>query len=107
MVQYGSRLQQGCESAVGKQCSDLPAKVRPCSSSYALSNIDFGVIKKTYVGEGKEIQFRAEFLNFLNHPLLFTGAINVNPTQPAFGQVTATTQANYPRRFQMTFKYVF
>jgi len=73
----------------------------------AISNIDFGIVKKTYVGEGKEFQFRAEFLNFFNHPLLFTSQINTSPTQAAFGQVTAGTQENYPRRFQMTFKFLF
>ncbi len=72
-----------------------------------ISNIDFGIIKKTYIGEGKEFQFRAEFLNFFNHPLLFTTQINTTPNQAAFGQVTAGTQENYPRRFQMTFKFLF
>ena len=72
-----------------------------------VNNVDFGAIKKFYVGEGKEIQFRAEFLNFFNHPLLFTSQINVTPNDAGFGKVTATTQENYSRRFQMTFKFVF
>jgi hypothetical protein len=73
-----------------------------------INNFDFGVIKKTALGEGgKEIQFRAEFLNAFNHPLLFTTQINLNPTQAAFGQVTAGTQGNYPRRIQLTFKFLF
>jgi hypothetical protein len=45
-------------------------------------------------------------LNAFNHPLL-TGGINVTPTNAAFGQVTAQTQANYPRRIQGTLKFVF
>jgi len=72
-----------------------------------ISNVDLGIIKKTYISEGKEVQFRAEFLNAFNHPLLFSNQINLNPAQAAFGQVTAGTQANYPRRFQMTVKFVF
>jgi len=72
-----------------------------------INNVDFGAIKKFYVGEGKEFQFRAEFLNFFNHPLLFTSQINVTPNDAGFGKVTATTQENYSRRFQMTFKFVF
>ncbi len=73
-----------------------------------ISNSDFGVIKKTALGEGsKELQFRAELLNALNHPLLFTNQINLNPTQAAFGQLTAGTQGNYPRRIQLTVKFLF
>lgn len=72
-----------------------------------VNNIDIGIIKKTFIGESKEIQFRAELLNAFNHPLFFTTQINLNPTQAAFGQVTAGTQENYPRRVQMTLKFVF
>jgi hypothetical protein len=72
-----------------------------------ISNFDIGIIKKTFVGEKKEVQFRAELLNAFNHPLLFTNQINVTPTNAAFGQVTAQTQGNYPRRVQMTLKFVF
>jgi hypothetical protein len=73
-----------------------------------VSNVDFGIIKKTKLGEGsKELQFRGEFLNAFNHPLLFAGAINLNPTQAAFGQITSGTQANYPRRVQLTAKFLF
>lgn len=73
-----------------------------------VSNFDFGVIKKTQLGEGrKELQFRAELLNALNHPLLFTTTINLNPTQTAFGQLTSGTQENYPRRVQLTVKFLF
>jgi hypothetical protein len=72
-----------------------------------VSNFDFGIIKKTFIGEKKELQFRAELLNALNHPLLFTGGINLNPAQAGFGQITSGTQENYPRRVQMTLKFVF
>jgi hypothetical protein len=72
-----------------------------------ISNFDIGIIKKTFIGETKEIQFRGEFLNAFNHPLLFTGQINVTPTNAAFGQVTAQTQGNYPRRVQLTIKFLF
>ena len=73
-----------------------------------IKNFDFGVIKKAKLGEGKkEIQFRAELLNALNHPLLFTTTINLNPTQAAFGQLTSGTQENYARRVQLTAKFLF
>ena len=64
-------------------------------------------MKKSRLGEGKEFQFRAEFLNALNHPLLFTTGINLTPTAAAFGQITSGTQENYARRVQMTFKFLF
>jgi hypothetical protein len=73
-----------------------------------INNWDIGIIKKTRFGEGKkEFQYRAEFINAFNHPLYFTTAVNLNPSQAAFGQVTAGTQANYARRIQMTFKFLF
>src|SRR5262249_23408409 len=71
------------------------------------SNFDVGIIKKTLIGERKEVQFRAELLNAFNHPLLFTSQINTNPVQDTFGRLTSQTQENYPRRVQLTFKFVF
>ncbi|HKX32917.1 MAG TPA: TonB-dependent receptor [Blastocatellia bacterium] len=73
------------------------------------SNFDFGITKKTKIGEGsKEFQFRADLLNAFNHPLLLgTGGVNLDPTATAFGQITSGTQANYPRRVQMTLKFLF
>jgi Carboxypeptidase regulatory-like domain/TonB dependent receptor-like, beta-barrel len=72
-----------------------------------ISNFDIGIIKKTFIGEKKEAQFRAELLNAFNHPLLFTNTINTNPVQSTFGRLTSQTQENYPRRVQLTFKFVF
>lgn len=73
-----------------------------------VKNVDLGFIKKTAFGEGKkEFQFRAELLNAFNHPLLTTGGVNVTPTAAAFGQITNGTQDNYPRRVQLTAKFVF
>jgi hypothetical protein len=73
------------------------------------NNVDLGIMKRTKIGEGeKEAQFRAELLNAFNHPLLFTaGQVNLTPTDRAFGQITAGTQANYPRRVQLTLKFLF
>ncbi|MEP7273768.1 MAG: hypothetical protein ABI882_19875, partial [Acidobacteriota bacterium] len=73
-----------------------------------INNWDIGIIKKTRFGEGKkEFQYRAEFLNAFNHPLLFTTAVNLDPANAGFGSVTAGTQGNYARRIQMTFKFLF
>lgn len=71
----------------------------------AINNIDLSVIKKTQILEGKNLEFRAEFINAFNHPLL--PAPNTNVTQASFGQIIASNQANYPRRIQLTVKFVF
>lgn len=71
----------------------------------AINNVDLSIIKKTQILEGKNLEFRAEFINAFNHPLL--PAPNTNVTQASFGQIIASNQANYPRRIQLTIKFVF
>ena len=69
------------------------------------NNWDITLMKNTRVAEGKSIQFRAEALNAFNHPLF--PAPNTTPTAAAFGQVSASTQANYARRIQLGLKFLF
>jgi hypothetical protein len=69
------------------------------------NNYDLSVIKNTRIAEGKTAQFKGEFLNAFNHPLL--PAPNTTPTAAAFGTVSASTQANYPRRIQLGLKFIF
>ena len=64
---------------------------------------DLSVLKNTTVAERYTIQFRAEFLNTWNHPNF--APPNASPTSSAFGQVTA--QRGYPRRIQITTKFLF
>ena len=71
------------------------------------TNFDLGIMKKTFITETKEVQFRAEFLNAFNHPLLFTTQIDTNPVNATFGRLNPQTQQNYPRRVQLTLKFVF
>jgi Carboxypeptidase regulatory-like domain len=73
--------------------------------THEVSNVDLSVIKNTSVGNGRILQFRAEALNAFNHVLL--PGPNTNVTQTAFGQVSASTQNNYPRRFQAMVKFIF
>lgn len=70
-----------------------------------INNLDFSVLKKTEILENTNVEFRAELLNALNH-VLFPGP-NTNVAQPTFGQITASQQANYARRVQMTLKLTF
>jgi len=71
----------------------------------AINNVDLSVIKKTQLWEGKNLEFRAEFINAFNHVLL--PAPNTTVTQASFGQIIASNQANYARRIQLTLKFVF
>jgi len=73
--------------------------------AHNVNNYDLSVLKNTRITEGKDIQFRAEFLNAFNHPLF--PAPNTTPTAVAFGSIAAANQANYPRRIQLTAKFIF
>jgi hypothetical protein len=52
---------------------------------------DFSVIKRTRIREKKELEFRADFFNFLNHPLFFVGDYSVDST--SFGRITSLNYA--------------
>jgi hypothetical protein len=69
-----------------------------------INNVDLSVIKNTAIGR-TTLQFRLEALNAFNHPF-FPGP-NVVPDNVAFGQISASTQENYPRRVQAMVKFLF
>lgn len=64
---------------------------------------DLSVLKNTRFGERYNLQFRAEFLNAWNHANF--APPNASPTSSAFGEVTA--QRGFPRRMQITTKFLF
>lgn len=70
-----------------------------------INNWDVGVIKNTMIRERLNVQFRAEALNALNHPLF--PAPFTNPAETRFGTIQASNQANYARRLQLTIKAIF
>ena len=70
-----------------------------------INNYDLALMKNTRVAEGKDLQFKAEFLNAFNH-LLFANP-NTNPTVVQFGSIQTSTQANYPRRIQLSPRFAF
>jgi hypothetical protein len=51
------------------------------------------------------LQLRFEALNAFNHVLL--PGPNTTVTATAFGQISASTQNNYPRRVQVMVKFIF
>jgi len=74
------------------------------------NNVDLALIKNTRIKEGKDIQFRAEALNAFNHPILSSNNTNniiTSVTSATFGQIVGATQAGYPRRLQLSLKFVF
>lgn len=70
-----------------------------------INNFDFSLIKNTMIRESMNLQIKGEFLNGFNHPLF--PAPNTTPTVAAFGTVVASNQANYPRRIQLSAKFIF
>jgi len=85
------------------------------------NNVDFSVLKNTQIKERFNIQFRAEFTNFFNHPWLSANSgtsgsaapggnsgVITTPSSATFGQIAnLSNQANYARRVQLGLKLVF
>ena len=69
------------------------------------NNVDLALIKNTRIREGKDIQFRMEALNAFNHAGF--PSPQMTPTNATFGRITASNQAGYPRRLQLSLKFIF
>jgi hypothetical protein len=69
------------------------------------NNVDLALIKDTRINETMKLRFSAQAMNAMNHPLMQTPQMTVTSAQ--FGQVTASTQYNYPRRMQFELKLIF
>ena len=67
-----------------------------------LHNWDLSLLKNTHVGEGKNLQFRAEVFNIANHPQF--DQPNSDISSPQFGKIFATTQ--FSRQIQLGMKLV-
>jgi len=64
---------------------------------------DMSAIKDTRINERAKIQFRAEFLNALNHAEFMEP--NTTPSSTAFGAITA--EKRYPRSIQLGVKLIY
>jgi hypothetical protein len=64
---------------------------------------DLSVLKNTRLREGMNLQFRAEFINALNHPQFSDPSTSV--TSKSFGTITGTSQL--PRTVQLGLKIIF
>jgi hypothetical protein len=70
-----------------------------------INNLDLSLNKEIVLRESVRLRFSAQALNALNHPL-FPGP-NLSPANALFGTISASTQANYPRNFQLELKLMF
>ncbi len=95
---------------LGNQLRTWPFRI-PTLRGPRQNNIDIALIKQTRIGEGKNIEFRAEALNAGNHPLFPNPNMTVTSLQSVnntgFGQISASTMNNYARRLQMSLRFLF
>jgi hypothetical protein len=70
-----------------------------------INSFDYSLVKYTAISEGKQLQIRADFMNAFNHPQF--AAPDTNPASGNFGRIRSNTQVNYPRRIQLSLKFVF
>ena len=104
----------GFETASGKQLQSNQLRWWPyrCSTlrRQRQNNVDLALIKDTRISEGKNIQFRAEALNAMNHPYFLSRNMTVTAAQSAggtgFGQINASTMDNYARRIQISLRFI-
>ncbi len=72
----------------------------------ALSELDFSLSKHFRLTERKELQFRAEFFNIVNHPNLEAPSVTLGAVlSNSAGVLTKTTTAS--RQIQFGLKFVF
>jgi hypothetical protein len=87
----------------------LSSNLRTLSSRFSgirgdgINNWDLSVIKDATIRESMKLQFRAEFLNALNH-VQFSNP-NTDPYSTVFGSITS--ERAYPRRIQLGLKFVY
>ena len=73
-------------------------------------NLNLSFIKDNQLGEGKNLEFRAEFFNFLNHPNFGAPGNNVfsnaaGTLDPGVGRITTTSTTM--RQIQLGLKLIF
>jgi hypothetical protein len=69
----------------------------------ALYNLDFSITKRIHFNESRELQFRSEFFNGLNHPQF--GLPNSTIGVGGAGTITSTQRANRQVQFALRFSY--
>jgi hypothetical protein len=67
------------------------------------NNVDASIIKNTRIHERINLQYRCEFFNAFNHPVM--NGPNLSPTSSAFGTITSVY--NQERHIQMALRLVW
>ena len=88
----------------------VPGAFGTCSNGVIrgprFADVDLSVLKGFHIGENKRIEFRSEFINLFNHPILNfapgTGSFSLNSTQ--FGQINSS-QGERNIQFGLKFYY--
>jgi Carboxypeptidase regulatory-like domain len=79
-------------------------RIEPNLRGFPSFNEDFSIIKRTYIRETMNVEFRAEFFNIFNRVIF--GNPNTNTNDPInFGR--SFSQANVPRNIQFALKFNF
>ncbi len=77
----------------------------------SMKSVDFSLLKETKLGEGRNLEFRAEFFNIFNHPNFSVLSMNSYYGTPAFGEMFSTLGATIGlgtnRQIQMALKLNF
>jgi hypothetical protein len=71
----------------------------------AYNDLDFSIFKKFRTTENTNLEFRAEFFNFLNHPNFGTGVADSNYNDKNFGIINSTLGTG--RQTQLALKFYF
>lgn len=71
--------------------------------SDGINNWDISILKNTQIREKIKVQFRAEFLNTMNHAMMSNPS--TGPYSSAFG--TVNTEKDNPRRIQLGIKLIY
>jgi hypothetical protein len=80
------------------------ASVLPNARTFSLFNEDFGIMKRTFITETANLEFRFEMFNAFNRVRFGGPATNLSDPFN-FGRVTS--QANQPRTAQFALKFIF
>ena len=75
----------------------------------AFEQFDLNLSKTFRINERMRFQFRAEAYNVFNTPMYDERAYNTDPNSPEFGSINKATtgQSNFPRFWQLGFKFIF
>jgi hypothetical protein len=90
-------------SAFPQILGTIPNTKRTICCGPAISNTDFGILKKIPITESRYFEFRSEFFNIFNHTQFYNPDGNSSDGSQ-FGQIT---QARDPRLVQFALKFYF